>query len=363
MKKTKVIHFRTSTVPRSTVDFKCGEKDIEYVPSYKYLGLWFNEHLNMKKTVTELAKSASRALSALYTKCLCTGGMTLNVFEKLYESLVEPVLFYSCGIWGVSDFKEIQMVQNKACRYFLGGGKCASNVALRGDMGWNSCYVKSKIEVFRLWIKLRNTEEERILKCIHNWSKRNGRGWEARVQKFSNGLNVSSLINDSHLPIRTALKNLKDILSNKDAENWNKQLADSDKLRTYKTYKNILKPEWYCSLPLPRDQRRILFRLRSCSLPLAVETGRYSKPKTPMNERICKFCQSHSVENEMHFLLECDLYTDLRQLLFEKASDLNADFMTLNLNEKLAFLMQNKDIQFQVGSIVTKMFKRRKMFL
>ena len=77
--KTKVIHFRTSTVPQSAFTFKCGEKDIEYVSSYKYLGLWINEHLNMTKTVKELAKSASRALSALYSKCLRAGGMTLRV--------------------------------------------------------------------------------------------------------------------------------------------------------------------------------------------------------------------------------------------------------------------------------------------
>ena len=165
--KSKVIHFRTSAVPQSTFTFKCGAKEIEYVSSYKYLGLWFNEHLDMTKTVKELSKSASRALSALYLKSLRAGGMTLNVFKKLYESLVEPVLFYSCGVWGISDFKEIQMVQNKACRYFLGGGKCASNVALRGDMGWNSCFVKAKLEVFRLWLKLRNVDDSRILKHIH----------------------------------------------------------------------------------------------------------------------------------------------------------------------------------------------------
>ena len=94
----------------------------------------------MTKTVKELSKSASRALSALYSKSLRSGGMTLNVFKKLYESLVEPVLFYSCGVWGIPDFKESQMVQNKACRYFLGGGKCTSNVALRGFL-----FRKSKV--------------------------------------------------------------------------------------------------------------------------------------------------------------------------------------------------------------------------
>ena len=108
----------------------------------------------MNKTVSELAKSAGRALLAFYTKCLRAGGMTLDVFEKLYETLVEPVLFHANGIWEISDFKEILSVQNKAYRYYLGGCKCASNIALRGDMGWNSCFVKAKTEVLRLWIKL-----------------------------------------------------------------------------------------------------------------------------------------------------------------------------------------------------------------
>ena len=133
--KNKVINFRKASVNRSYFEFKCGDKNIEYTSSYKYLGLGLQEHLNLNKIVSELSKSASRALSALYTKCLKAGGMTIDVFEKLYESLVEPVLFYASGIWGISDYTEIQTVQNKACIYFLGGGKCASNVALRGDMG------------------------------------------------------------------------------------------------------------------------------------------------------------------------------------------------------------------------------------
>ena len=98
--KSKVIQFRTTSVPQSNFEFHCCELNIHYISSYKYFGLWLNEHLNMNKTVKELTKSVSRALSALYTKSLRAGGRTLNVFEKLYESLVEPVLFYASGIWG-----------------------------------------------------------------------------------------------------------------------------------------------------------------------------------------------------------------------------------------------------------------------
>ena len=54
--KTQVIHFRTASDSRSTFDFKCGDTNIEYTSSYKYLGLWLHEHLNLNKTVSELSR-------------------------------------------------------------------------------------------------------------------------------------------------------------------------------------------------------------------------------------------------------------------------------------------------------------------
>jgi hypothetical protein len=61
-----------------SVQFKCGEYVIEYCDTYTYLGLWFTEHCNMKKTVNELTKSASRELSALYLKSVNAGGFTFS---------------------------------------------------------------------------------------------------------------------------------------------------------------------------------------------------------------------------------------------------------------------------------------------
>ena len=42
---------------------------------------------------------------------------------------------------------------------------------------------------------------------------------------------------------------------------------------------------------------------------MAIETGRYSKPRTPHNERFCK----DQVEDESHFLLKCPKYNIPRQ--------------------------------------------------
>ena len=50
-----------------------------------------------------------------------------------------------------------------------------------------------------------------------------------------------------------------------------------------------------------RQHRRILSNFRSGCLPLAVETGRYTRPKIPLNERKCIFCNNNSFEDEIHF--------------------------------------------------------------
>ncbi|CAG2257067.1 unnamed protein product [Mytilus edulis] len=71
------------------------------INKYRYLGLWFDEYL--KFTVREIRKSASRELSALYTKFISCGGMDYDIFTKLYESLVQHVLLYEASKWGISE--------------------------------------------------------------------------------------------------------------------------------------------------------------------------------------------------------------------------------------------------------------------
>ena len=56
--------------------------------------------------------------------------------------------------------------------------------------------------IIRLKIELRNVDDDRILKRIHNWSKR-------RDVKLSNCLNVSDLIQKIHLPMGTVMNAFK----------------------------------------------------------------------------------------------------------------------------------------------------------
>jgi hypothetical protein len=54
-----------------------------------------------------------------------------------------------------------------------------------------------------------------------------------------------------------------------------------------------------------------LTKISASAHSLAIETGRYSRPKMPASERFCKFCKN-VMEDEKHFILNCPQYETLR---------------------------------------------------
>ncbi len=60
--------------------------------SVHVLGLMFNEYLDKNMMAKSVVKSSNRALGHLIAKCKAFGGMPHDVFTKLYDSLVAPVM-------------------------------------------------------------------------------------------------------------------------------------------------------------------------------------------------------------------------------------------------------------------------------
>lgn len=363
--KTKILHFRNQSKARSDYVFKCGDTIIEYDSCYKYLGFWMNEYLDISKSIREFAKSASRALGAVYAKYLSAGGMSYDVYTKLINSIVEPVLFYGAGIWGQRYYNEIEVVLNKACRYFLGTTKNASNIATRGDMGWVSCAVKQKLETIRLWCRLKQMPENRLSAIVHKWSFNIGKSWEKTMLSFIAEYNLETVmlvtLPDKRACLSLARLNITDVENAK----WREKLMNDgtdqngNKLRTYRKYKTTFEVEHYVKTNMSRGQRKAIAKFRSCNLPLEIEKGRYTRPKTPVTERICKYCDSHNIEDETHFLINCSFYDDIRYGLFQLSSQINPSFANLTSDEKLVFIMQNNVVQSKLASCLLKMIKRR----
>lgn len=92
--------------------------------------------------------------------------------------------------------------------------------------------------------------------------------------------------------------------------------------------------------------RFILTRLRISAHNLEIETGRYTTPKTPLENRLCKQCNLSEIEDEEHFLINCPKYSLHRKELFRKLN--NSNFNELSNMNKFVWLLNNEDIYVNV---------------
>ena len=114
-------------------------------------------------------------------------------------------------------------------------------------------------------------------------------------------------------------------------------MQNGNKLRNHKLFKLNYETEPYVKTPiLSRGQRGALTKFRCGMAPLKIETGRYCQ--TPIYEHIYFTC-TKLIEDEIHVLILCPVYQNIRVTLFEKAASLNEDFSSYEDTEKFKYLM------------------------
>ena len=133
--KSNFVHFRNPSKTKSNFVFKVNDETVEYASNYKCLGLVLSEHLDYALTAKVVPQSANRALGPSIAKTKAFGDLQYNVFTKLYESMVFPVISYGGAIWSIQSFKCINGVQNRAAIYFLNVGRYTPNAAVTGVIG------------------------------------------------------------------------------------------------------------------------------------------------------------------------------------------------------------------------------------
>ena len=124
----------------------------------------------------------------------------------------------------------------------------------------------------------------------------------------------------------------------------NEKLRDTNnKLHLYCLIKNDYRCEDYLNITHNCLTTVIRFRLSLHWLP--IERGRYSKPAIPRDDRICTFCDSNKIGNEIHCLLVCegDKFKSLRDSYLPKLISINLVLNNMG-NKQLMHMMEGVDI-------------------
>ena len=237
-------------------------------------------------------------------------------------------------------------------RFFLGTHKLTPTLGMCGDMGWYSLEVYRKVHAFRLWNRFIEMPDNRITKKIFRWDYNQCcKNWSSDVRRILCELDLKEIFDDMHI---CTLNDLSDALKEEFEFAWEEKVTEKVKLRTYNIFKEKFGQETYLKLNLDRSDRSFLSQFRLGILPLHVETGRFNR--TAYLDRKCKFCNQDAVEDEVHFLLKCDMYKAERETLLTKARECNDLYDNLS-DEKLYYLLN--DLGRQTAKFVKNAYNKR----
>ena len=174
-------------------------------------------------------------------------------------------------------------------------------------MGWIPMQIRRKWCILQYWNRLVKLDNSRITKKIFNEEYNNNGKWCKYIKNVLIELHYENEYNNKQV---IDLTKCCDVLFEQYKNEWRENIMTKPKLRTYVKIKESYNVENYIILNMSRQERSILAQLRCGVLPLHIETGRFCN--IPREKRTCNMCNDNHVEDELHFILQCPKYNDVR---------------------------------------------------
>jgi hypothetical protein len=394
--KTKIMVFNYNGRQLHKHKFAFNNQPLENVKEYKYLGLVFTCSGSFNSAKDELKKIALKALHRLKTDMGKFFRTDVDLTIKLFNTLIKPILLYGSEVWGAvskpnMNVDPIEAVHVKFCKMLLGVGTKATNNACRAELGLFPIRTETTLRSIQAWTRYMNSVEKlklsdhAILDSITN-SIANKNNWAGKIKHTLDRLGLSFLIqqntyinyNDKGESVNLTESGLKRLhsdikqrLVDQEFQTWEEEICNDskkqfsrNKLRTYRTFKTSYTRESYLKQISNINHRISLTKLRISDHRLHIETGRYTKPYTVVEDRICQLCKS-GVEDEKHFLVSCNAYNNERtQLISEIEKLTRCQFNLLNKEDQFQLLINPPNaIQRQVAKFVSECLKKRSLVI
>lgn len=338
--KSNIMHFRNPKKKKSCFNFKFGNTKLDIISKYKYLGILLDENLNFKSCVETLSEAGGRALSAIIGKFHTYKNITYNVYTKLYDATVWPILEYCASVWSYKKHVKPDQIQNRAIRYYLGVHKNAPILGIQADMGWITPEFKYYLAMFRYWNRLINMDSSRLTRRMFEYNMQyfTESNWCGKMNNVFSKIGLNDhFISGTEVNLNSVKNKLIDQMNIE----WQTNVPMKPKLRTYSFIKSYIEPEPYVTEFIPKFKRSLLAQLRIGILPLNIEIGRYYR--VDLDDRVCTLCNMNEIEDEIHFLVSCSSYTDIRNIYFSKYKQFIQDFDHLDfLSKYISILKCNK---------------------
>ena len=343
---------------------------IEQVQKYKYLGNIVKSIARINSCIFDsnteyLCDKARKAIYAMANRTKCIKPVSPDIRMYMFNTLVQPILTFGSDVWGnqKSIIDKLDSVYFRFARCSLGVKGTTSKIITVGEYGMFPPSIFCKVALLNYYNRLQNMPETWIAKQVFNELRHlHELGFTNWITDALNTFSFYNLETTSDLKRfkYTSKKCVRDYYIN----TWISELNDIRKnplLRTYNIFKHSFGQEKYISLVKEQKYRRAISKLRCSSHTLAIESGRYTRPKTPISGRLCFKCEV--IEDEIHFVTCCVINHVERTKLKFKITKLYPEFSRMNEIQQFIYLLtnQNATVLTWFGKFLYLSFKMRSM--
>ena len=314
LSKTQVVVFRKGGHLAKIEKWFYGDYELQVVNSYKYLGLDFSTRLSFKNATSPFTAKAKQSCFQITKSLNSLNCYNLNVFMKLFDSKVYPILSYACELWGMKDMPDIEKVHTMSLKRFLNVSVHCSNVTLYAETGRYPLSINHKLRCLKYWFRLLKLDSTRICKQAYEMllslSEKGSDNWVTDIKTLllTNGFGIVWL----HKGVgneKVFLQSMKTRLVDNFKQNWNAKMSVSDNFQCFYSYKSHIAPELFLNDgSFGRMHRNVLIKFRLGVSKLYGHMYKFHKNKSLLK---CPFCKNVN-EDEFHILYRCPIYEDIR---------------------------------------------------
>ena len=362
--KTKYMTIGDST----SLDLHFNGNKIEQVTQYKYLGNILKSINNFNSdifanTYSYLCDQGRKAIFGMLQKQREIFPLPPKIMFKLFDAIIKLILTYGSDVWGhrKSGPDMVDKVMLRYCRRVLNVKATTSNIMVCGECGMLppsvQCTISTMCYMNRLYHMAGGTIAKRVYEELNKLHSMGFTTWITRVNEVitNHGMDITKLPSNFRIEC-------KNVVITQFKTQWDRDMHNIETypiLRTYIKFKSSFVIEPYLYMLKNHKYRVAVAQLRTSSHTLAIELGRYARPKVQICDRTCNVCGI--LEDEAHFLIRCSLYKREREVLFSNVLKIHPGFSDMSDENKFVFLLENTDQQVLtwVGKFIYKSFKIR----
>ena len=292
---------------------------------YCWLGFWLSYADNVPSLIKFNLKKKSFHICEFYGWLEINQQTPIILKLRVLYSCMFAAILYSCEAWGNIDgvAKQILLIERKALKRCLGVKDSVSNDIVYHELNIPDIIAKIMKLQQMFFAKIMAFEpEQAIIKQLVDRYSADEEYIQDQNSFLAHYLRLYADHNDGNIPPNNIIdNNIKERIDRL-------QVQDTTKITQYREVTNLEHNTILYQSFVNDELRKVITRWRLSCHKLRIETGRYTIPITPRDERLCKICPV--VEDELHALFHCPAHIFIRLKFHSLLCQYNSVTLILN---------------------------------